>query len=82
MLSLAVELYYDIVRTCAIALSREFKEGILARSYATPEEFRTCVMVNIEGMNVLGDVECSAVLVPGQGAYLEAVGRALCGASF
>jgi len=64
--------YYDIVRPCAIALSREIEEGILLRSYATPEEFRTRVMVDIEGMNVLGDIEYSAVLVPGQGAYFEA----------
>ena len=28
----------------------------ILRSYATPEEFRACVMVDIEGMNVLGDV--------------------------
>ena len=72
MKRISAEQYYDIVRTCAIVLSREFKEGILSRSYATPEEFRACVMVNIEGMNVLGDIECSAVLVPSQGAYFEA----------
>ena len=65
--------YYDIVRPCATALSREFKEGILSRSYATPEEFKACVMDSIEGMNVLGDIELSAVLVPRQGAYFEAV---------
>ena len=64
--------YYDIVRPCAIALSREIEEGILSRSYATSEEFRTCVMADIEGMNVLGDIEYSAVLVPSQGAYFEA----------
>lgn len=64
--------YYDIVRPCAIALSHEIEEGILSRSYATPEEFRACVMDGIVGMNVLGDIELSAVLVPRQGAYFEA----------
>lgn len=64
--------YYGIVRPCASALSREFKGGILSRSYATSEEFRACVMDGIEGMNVLGDIERSAVLVPDQGAYFEA----------
>ena len=64
--------YYDIVRPCATALSREFKGGILSRSYATPEEFKACVIDGIEGMNLLGDIERSAVLVPRQGAYFEA----------
>ena len=64
--------YYDIVRPCATALSREFKGGILSRSYATPEEFKACVIDGIEGMNFLGDIERSAVLVPRQGAYFEA----------
>ena len=64
--------YYDIVRPCSTALGREFKDGILSRSYETPEEFRACVMDSIEGMNVLGDIERSAVLVPRQGAYFEA----------
>ena len=64
--------YYDIVRPCAGAISREFKGGILSRSYATPEEFKACVIDCIEGMNLLGDIERSAVLVPRQGAYFEA----------
>ena len=64
--------YYDIVRPCATALSREFNGGILSRSYATPEEFKACVIDGIEGMNLLGDIERSAVLVPRQGAYFEA----------
>ena len=60
--------YYDIVRHCSTALGREFKDGILSRSYETPEEFRACVIDGIEGMNLLGDIERSAVLVPRQGA--------------
>ena len=64
--------FFGIVRPCYELLKGEFMEGILLRSYATPEEFRACVMVDIEGMNVLGDVELSAVLVPDNSAYLEA----------
>ena len=55
--------YYDIVRPCAGAISREFKGGILSRSYATPEEFKACVIDGIEGMNLLGDIERSAYLL-------------------
>ena len=64
--------FFGIVRPCYELLKGEFMGGILLRSYATPEEFRACVMVDIEGMNVLGDVELSAVLVPDNSAYLEA----------
>ena len=64
--------FFGIVRPCYELLKGEFMEGILLRSYATPEEFRACVMVDIEGLNILGDVELSAVLVPDNSAYLEA----------
>ena len=72
MKSISPEQFHGIVRPCYDLLKGYFKDGILSRSYATPEEFKAHVMVNIAGMNVFGDVEHASALIPDQSAYLEA----------
>ena len=72
MKSIAPEQFCDIIGPCYSFLKGEFLGGILSRSYAGVDEFNSIVMVDIAGMNILGDVELVSAVIPRQCAYLEA----------
>lgn len=64
-LHVVVRPYYDLIKS-------EFMVGIMSHSYATPAEFKSSVVIDIDGMNVLGNVENASAVIPRQCAYLEA----------
>ena len=72
MKSIAPQQFYGIVSPCFVLLKRWFTEGFISQSYTTPSEFKSHVMVNVEGMNFLGEIELSAEQNPLRCAYLEA----------
>ena len=72
MKSIAPEQFCEIIRPCYSFLKGEFLGGIMSRSYADTNEFYNIVLIDIAGMNVLGDIELASALVPRQCAYLEA----------
>ena len=72
MKSIAPEQFYGIIRPCYDYLKGEFMGGILTRSYADATEFKKHVLLDIDGMNVLGDVELASAIIPRLSAYLEA----------
>lgn len=72
MKSIPPEQFHVIVSPFYSLLKDEFVRGIMARTYANPAEFKKSVLVNIDGMNVLGNVEFSSALVPDHCAVLEA----------
>ena len=72
MKSISPEQFYGIVRPCYDMLKSEFMAGVLSRSYTSTDEFKEHVLIDIEGMNALGDIELSAEQIPLRCAYLEA----------
>ena len=72
MKSIAPEQFCEIINPCYSFLKGEFLDGIVSRSYADTNEFYNIVLIDIAGMNVLGDIELASALVPRQCAYLEA----------
>lgn len=71
MKSIAPEQFYGIIRPCYDYLKGEFMGGILTRPYADASEFKKHVLLDIDGMNVLGNVELSSEQIPLHCAYLE-----------
>ena len=72
MKSIAPEQFYGIIRPCYDFLKGEFMGGILTRSYADASEFKKHAQRDIDGMNVLGDVELASAIIPKLCAFLEA----------
>ena len=77
--------FYDITSSCFCMLKNNFMGGILSRQFANPEAFKAYAMSNISGMNILGNAELEACLIPPHCAYLEADALTLfrkCGRKF
>ncbi len=72
MKSIAPEQFYGIVRPCYDMLKGEFMARVLSRSYISTDKFKERVLLDIEGMNVLGNIELSSEQIPLRCAYLEA----------
>ena len=72
MKSISPEQFYGIVRPCYDMLKSEFMADVLSRSYTSTDKFKERVLFDIEGMNVLGNVELSSEQIPLSCAYLEA----------
>ena len=72
MKSIAPEQFYGIVRPCYDMLKSEFMARVLSRSYTSTDKFKERFLLDIEGMNVLGNIELSSEQIPLHCAYLEA----------